>query len=137
MTFGDAIAGALPRLRGYAEKLMTDSCTVTRPGTPVTDPATGVTTTPQTLLYTGRVKIQTYEGYEQTPEAGGRSFTVQRYRADFPVDAFQPLPGDVVTITASPFDADKVGKRYRITAPFNKSLSTAQRCFVDEMPGEV
>lgn len=116
---------------------MIDTCTVVRPSTtPVTDD-TGHVTHPTTALYTGRCKVQTYEGYEQTPESAGATITVQRYRVDFPVGAFVPLPNDVVTITVSPLDASKVGRRYRVTAPFAKSLATAQRCFVDEIVPEV
>ena len=83
-------------------------------------------------IYEGRCKVQTYEGYEQTPEAGGARVTVQRYRVDFPASMIA-RPGDLVTITASAADPHLVGKRYRVTAPFNKSHATSSRCFVDEV----
>lgn len=122
--------GAVLRGRASAERLMVDTCTVSRPGA-VMDPVTGEAEA--TEVYAGRCKIQTYEGYEQNPEAGGHQFTVQRYRVDFPATAFLPKPGDLVTIATSAADPSLVGKTYRVTAPFNKSLATANRCFVDEV----
>lgn len=127
---GDVLPGALDELRAHAESLMRDTCTVTRPSG-VVDPVTGATAT--TSVYAGRCKVLTYEGYEQTPEAGGHQFTVQRYRVDFPVAGLLPRPGDLVTITTAEKDPHLVGKTYRVTAPFNKSLATANRCFVDEV----
>lgn len=52
----------LPRLRTWAESLMADSCRITRPGHPVTDPATGVAMPVATVVYTGPCKVQTAGG---------------------------------------------------------------------------
>lgn len=119
---------ALRSGRAAAERLMVDTCTVARPGA-VTDPVTGEAEAVE--VYAGRCKIQTYEGYEQNPTAGGAVLTVQRYRVDMPV-SFRPEAGDVVTIVASQTDPHLVGKTYRVTAPFSKTYATASRCFVDE-----
>lgn len=127
---GDELSAALLELREHAESLMRDACTVQRPGD-VIDRVTGVAQ--MTTVYDGRCKVQTYEGYEQNPVAGGHQFTVQRYRVDLPVGAFLPEVGDVVTITAAERDQHLVGKDYRVSAPFNKTLATAYRCFVDEV----
>lgn len=108
---------------------MTDRCTLEIPGELVDD-VTGEAV--MELVYTGPCKVQTYEGYEQNPTAGGAVLTVQRYRVDLPV-VVRSRPGDLVTITASPTDPHLVGKKYRVTAPFNKSYATASRCFVDEV----
>lgn len=120
---------ALRSGRAAAERLMTDTCALERPGELVDD-ITGEAA--METVYTGRCKIQTYEGYEQNPTAGGMVLTVQRYRVDLPVSV-RARPGDLVTIAASPTDPHLVGKRYRVTAPFNKSYATASRCFVDEV----
>lgn len=122
------MSAALASGRAAAERLMTDTCTVGRPGD-VTDDVTGEAQT--VVVYEGRCKVQTYEGYEQNPTAGGAVLTVQRYRVDLPV-SFRPEAGDVVTIVASQTDPRLVGKTYRVTAPFNKTYATASRCFVDE-----
>lgn len=120
---------ALRSGRAAAERLMTDTCTLQRPGDLIDD-ITGEAV--MDAVYTGRCKIQTYEGYEQNPTAGGAVLTVQRYRVDLPASV-RARPGDLVTITASPTDPHLVGKKYRVTAPFNKSYATASRCFVDEV----
>jgi len=120
---------ALRSGRAAAERLMTDACTLERPGELVDD-VTGEAV--METVYEGRCKIQTYEGYEQNPTAGGAVLTVQRYRVDLPVTV-QPRPGDIVTITASETDPNLAGKAYRVTAPFNKTYATASRCFVDEV----
>lgn len=120
---------ALRSGRAAAERLMTDTCTLARPGDLIDD-ITGETAL--VPVYTGLCKVQSYQAYERNPEAGGAVLTVQRYRVDLPVSV-QPRPGDVVTITASPTDPHLVGNVYRVTAPFNKTYATAARCFVDEV----
>lgn len=119
------------RGRRAAVKLMIDRCVVTRADTsaPVDDRGLH----PQVTVYEGRAKSQTYEGYEANPVAGRHSFTVQRYAAHFPIGSFRPKVGDLVTWTRCPGDPDRVGTVDRIAGPFAKSLSTAQRVFVDRM----
>lgn len=121
---GDVVAGALPYMQRQAESLMTDTCTVGRPGEPVTDPETGVVTTPSVEVYAGPCKVQTYAPHEQTPEAGSSSPTVQRYSIHLPVTAGPVQVGDFVTVGA---------RRFRITAPLGKTWQTAQRHYVDEL----
>lgn len=122
-------ASALRSGRAAAERLMQDTCTVERPGD-ITNDVTGEAELVE--VYVGRCKVQTYEGYEQNPKAGGATLTVQRYRVDLPASVLV-RPGDLVTITAAVADPHLVGKTYRVTAPFNKSYATASRCFVDEV----
>lgn len=81
----------------------------------------------------GPAKSQTYEAYEQNPEAGGHSYTVQRYAAHFPVGSFSPRVGDVVEWRVCPLDPSRVGVRERITAPFSKTAATAMRVSVDRV----
>lgn len=118
--------------RRVAEALMVDTCTITRPGTPVTDPDTGEVTVPSDSVYAGRCKVQTNEAQEANPEAGGATYTVQRYRVDVPVGAYEPAIGDVVTITAAAHDVNLVGRRYRVVALLHKSMATAYRLSVRE-----
>ncbi len=134
----------LDRHRRNAESQMIDSCTVTRedPDAPI-DEVTGVRPRVQVYpdptwpdehrLHRGPAKSQSYEGYESTPEAGGHEYTVQRYAAHFPWDAFTPQTGDVVTWTACPQSPSREGTQDRITAPFDKSMYTAIRVAVDRI----
>ena len=132
MTFGDAIAGALPRLREYAERLMVDEVAIARPSGAV-DPVTGEAVLEP--VYSGKAKVQTYEGYEQDRELGGGSVTTQRYRVDLPVGAYAARVDDVVTVTRATFDPNLADRRYVVRGPFFKSMATACRMFVDDLNG--
>lgn len=132
MTFGDAIAAGLPRLREYAERLMVDEVEIGRP-TGAVDPITGETVLDP--VYAGKAKVQTYEGYEQDREIGGGSMTTQRYRVDLPVGAYAARVDDVVTVKRATFDPNLAGRRYVVRGPFFKSMATAYRMFVDDLNG--
>lgn len=111
---------------------MLDTCTVERPDTSKPrDPITNEH--PLKTVYTGKAKSQTYEAHEVADIAGGHLRITQRYAAHFPAGAFAPAVGDIVTWTASATNPNLVGKVDRIAAPFDKSLQTAQRVFVDRV----
>lgn len=118
--------------RRWAESLMLDTCTVHRPGEPVTD-ADGNVTPSLTLLYTGPCKVQQTLAQSSNPEAGGHQFTVQDTRWDTPVAAGVFVVGDVVTITDAVLDPQLTGRVYRVTEPFHKTGATAQRTRVSEV----
>lgn len=117
--------------RVAAEALMIDACTVGTPGIPVTD-ADGHVTTPSTAVYAGKCKVQGLDPQEQNPEAGGVTFTVQRYRVDVPVGAFRPAVGQVVVITAATLDPYLAGRSFRVVALLHKTAATAYRLAVEE-----
>jgi len=116
--------------RRRAESLMLDTCTVA----PVTgvDESTGAPTL-GTAVYTGKCKVQTSQAQEANPEAGGATYTVQRYAVHVPVGAFVPVVGHVVTITAVDVHGDPnlVGRQYRVVALLHKSQPTAYRLGVE------
>lgn len=120
---------------------MVDTCTVHRPGLPVTDPNTGVVAPSLTLIYgpnspeKGKCKVQQTISQASNPAAGGHSFTVQDSRVDFPVSAGPLMVNDVVTMTASVLDPQLVGRTFRATEVFHKSYATAQRTRVKEVTG--
>ena len=136
MSIRPEIDSALLELRAHAESLMPDTCTVSRAtvdedGQLVRDPRTGEPV--RSEVYSGKAKRQGYEAYEQSPEAGGHMFAVQRYSVHFPVASFEPAVDDLIVWTASVHDPDLPGTRDRITGLFNKSLATAQRVYVEEV----
>lgn len=124
---------AVLRGREAAEALMVDSCRVHRPGLAVTDPATGKVTTPLTLIYEGKCKIQQTLAQSSKPEAGGHQYTVQNTRWDTPVDAGPFEVNDVVTVVAAVLDPQLNGNAYRVDEPFHKTGATAQRTIVKQV----
>lgn len=116
-----------------AERLMLDTVLVVRLSDGPDDPLTGAPTKAETVLYAGKAKRQTYEAYEENPVAGGHKFVVQRYQAHFPIDAFNPRPGDVIRWVASALNPILPGTVDRIPASFKKSFGTAMRLNVDEV----
>ena len=93
------------------------------------DPLTGEAV--RVLVYSGPARLQSLEGYEQTPEVIGHTSTVQRMSLHLPVGDYRPQVGHVAVCVEST-DPNLVGTEYRMTqdAPF-KSVATAYRVFVD------
>lgn len=114
---------------------MLDTCVVVELGAPETDDK-GNVTVPGTVVYSGKCRVQTYEPYEKTPEAGGGVSTVQRYSLHLPAESFAPDKGQVIEITAARYDANLVGRQYRVMGPLHKAQATAYRLLVDEYVGE-
>lgn len=83
---------------------MIDTCTITRPGTPVFDPATGTYTTPSTTVYTGKCRVRTRSlGFlrSRDVEAGERETVIWPYTVAVPVSAADIQVLDEVTINTS------------------------------------
>lgn len=112
---------------------MLDACAVTRPGAPSTNPGTGAVTASSTPLYSGKCKVQNGDIRAGAVEAAGRTATVERSEVHAPVGSFAARPGDVITITASGYDASLVGRVYRVTSANLKSLASAYRIPVEEV----
>jgi len=118
--------------RRIAESLMLDAATVTSTSRTI-DQTTGAEIVTSTQVYTGRVKIQSGATQESTPEAGGATLTVQRSEVHFPVGAFVPAIGQVVTVTAAALDPLLIGRVFRVVALLHKSAATAYRLSVTEV----
>lgn len=121
----------LGRKRANAEALLLDTARVEEVGTDF-DPETGLPT--YTTVYEGKAKRQTYEGQEANPEVAGSTVTVQRYRADFPVGAFEPKIGQRITWLTSVHDPYLPGKVERVVSLLHKTAATAYRLGVEEGP---
>ena len=127
MTLADDVLTVLPFLRSQAESLMVDTCTITRPGVPVTDPDTGDVTNPTTTVYAGKCKVQSKDSSVASPEAGEATFTVVSRQVHIPANAADVQDGDTVTITASLLNLFTVGKQYRVEGFEPDSTDTAFR----------
>ena len=95
------------------------------------DPLTGQDRSTRELVYAGKAKVQSFEGYEHSGEVSGRVTVLQRMSLHIPVGEYRPQVGHVAKILSSP-DGNLVGTEYRMVqdAPF-KTHATAYRVFVE------
>ncbi|MDF7665729.1 DUF6093 family protein [Bifidobacterium sp. ESL0745] len=132
---------ALPRMRANAERLMTDSFTVTRSQGEIVDPDTGVSTPKLVQVYKGKGKVQTSGGVaSQANTASGESSNVGgivpvwTLYLHFPVSATGMQPGDMAACDSSA-DSDLVGRKFRlVNLQSEKTYATARRWNVQEIP---
>ena len=120
---------AIMQGRRMAERLMVDRWVVYKLDMDDVDPLTGEAV--RVIVYEGKAKLTSYEGYEQTPEVVGHTSTVQRMSLHLPVGPYRPQVGHVAVCVES-LDPNLIGTQYRMTqdAPF-KTFATAYRVFVD------
>ncbi|MDN6566958.1 MAG: DUF6093 family protein [Actinomyces sp.] len=85
----------LKRLQRQAESMMTDTCTVSRLSAGVDED--GYDTTVETLVYSGRCKVRTYDPQTNEQVSAGSPTNTQRYIAHFPVGT-QVRDGDIVRV---------------------------------------
>jgi len=116
--------------RRLAESRMRDVCTIERP-TAEADPLTG--TAGLERVWGGKCRVSTFMPQESNPEAGGATYTVQRYMIALPVGSYDPQPGDVITITRASQDPFLHGKKFRIAGTHNVTDGVRYRLAVDEL----
>lgn len=123
---------ALRAGRALAERMMVDHVIIRRITGQETDRVTGKVTPVPQVVYDGKAKLQSYEGYEQSRDTAGVQYTVQRLSIHLPVGAYRINVGDVAEIITSTVDPLLVGRQLRLVseAPF-KTFGTAYRVFVD------
>ena len=71
--------------------------------------------------------VQAYDQQATTPEAGGATYTVRRYRYDIPAGSCAPDVGMIATIVTAEHDPNLAGRELRITSLLHKSAATAYR----------
>lgn len=130
---GPTIASYLPDLRGAAESMQMDKCTITRAGVGegTFDPETGATTPPDPeTLYTGACRFRAPTLAEQTTTAGEHAWTTEDSVLSVPVSVTGLQVDDVVTVTASQLDPDLPGTVHVVMAVLRGSQITARRLIV-------
>ena len=120
---------AIMQGRRMAESLMVDKWEIFSLDPDDFDPLTGEAQ--RVLVYEGKGKLTSWEGYEQNTEVVGHTATIQRLSLHLPVTSYRPQVGHVAVCVDS-LDPNLVGTEYRISqdAPF-RTFSTAYRVFVD------
>jgi hypothetical protein len=115
--------------RAAAERLMVDTCTITRVTGGSSDPETGVRTETTTAVYTGKCRVQ------QRPivRAGGRhdvgeaSVVDVNYTLQLPMSVTTVLVEDRAVVTASALDPALVGRAFRVASQAAKTHATMRR----------
>lgn len=125
---------ALLRGRNLVERLMVDTCTIVRT-TGQTVGAGGVITPTTATVYSGkcRVVVRTRErlGGSWT-DVGEEMRVVSRLELQVPISAAELFEADKVTITASAYDPQLVGKQYSVRDIMHKSFLTSRRVTITE-----
>lgn len=119
-------AGAVAAGRAAAERLMVDTCTITRPGVASLNETTGVVTRTSTTVYSGacRVKPDAAPGESQS---GEREVVTRRFIVSIPITETGVDVDDVVTVTASDLDPALVGVELVVGGVVTGSHVTARR----------
>lgn len=121
------------RGRAAAERLMTDTLTVTRAsGEPVTDPETFEVTYPRAVVYAGKGRIQSRDTDAEAVTQGAQDFTLGDSIVQVPVTV--PLAvDDEVTVDASLTDPLMVDRVFRVVIIPRKTHATMVRAGVEEV----
>lgn len=117
-----------------AEARMTDTCRITLPGEPATDPDTGAETTPDgTVVYAGICKQQDGTTKPHAVDVNDTTVTTLTPEVHIPAGAAKVPTGCSVEIITSAERPASIGRRFRVLAPHLKTWQTAQRLPVEEV----
>lgn len=124
----------LARGRAAAEAGMVDAVTIRRTTGVSTNDQTGVVTPVQTVIYTGKARIQQSIAMGQRVESGEASLVVLRLELQLPVATSTAVDrGDIVTVDSAVNDASLPGRTFVIRDLHHKSESTARRMTCEEV----
>ena len=119
--------------RAAAERLMTDTLTITRQsGRPVTDPITGKVTYPTMQVYSGKGRVQSRDVDAEDIIAAGTRTTLAEATVQVPVGVALAVD-DEVTVDASLTDPLMVGRVFRVVIIPRKTHATMVRAGVEEV----
>ena len=132
-----AVAGVstdelVARGRRAAEALMTDLVRVSRAsGRPVTDPVTGVVSTPSVEVYEGIGRVQGRATEAKTVD-GVQVYVLSDLTVQLPVSV-EPVVDDEVRVVESLTEPHLVGRTFRVKSAPRKSHATMTRCEAEEV----
>ena len=120
------------RGRRAAEALMTDLVRVSRAsGRPVTDPVTGVVSTPSVEVYEGIGRVQGRATEAKTVD-GVQVYVLSDLTVQLPVSV-EPVVDDEVRVVESLTEPHLVGRTFRVKSAPRKSHATMTRCEAEEV----
>lgn len=147
MTLHTAVAAVLPELQAQAESLMTEHFIIDRvTGTEIDDEGREQNT--YATIYEGIGKLRTFRPYEQNPDVGSGSVTIQRTDWHIPAQErmAELLASGQVAQWAGPvlagdrarrLTSGKEVKTVRVAGEHEMTWQTAQRLVVDDITGGV
>lgn len=100
-------------------------------GDPVFDPNTGTYTDPETTIYSGPVGLRPQGTEARIVEYGGQAVTLRTYDVELPADT-DVRRGDELTVTASPLDADLVGRTLTVIDVLYDDRQVVRRAVVQD-----
>lgn len=107
---------------------MLSTCTVNSAGEPVWDEATGDYVPSGTTVYEGPCKLRFPSTVLRESDVQSQFVVEQEPMLALPVVGSELVSvGDVVTITANPFDAAMVGLKLRVAGVHTQTFATARR----------
>lgn len=127
-----SVEATLARGRAHAERLMTDTCTITRVTAETLDADHDLTPT-TTEVYTGKCRIRPRQTQDRMLEHGGDDIGAADLVVSIPITATGVQPGDTVTVDTSTYDADAVGRTYTVLGSVHGSQVTARRLTCQEV----
>lgn len=120
------------RGRRAAESLMSDVVRVSRAsGRPVTDPVTGVVSTPSVEVYEGIGRVQGRATEAKTVD-GVQVYVLSDLTVQLPVSV-EPVVDDEVRVVESLTEPHLVGRTFRVKSAPRKSHATMTRCEAEEV----
>lgn len=128
-----SVDALLTRGRAAAEALMVDACTIERKTGESTSTTTGAVTPTYTTLYTGKCRIQQRSTEARVEDNAEQYDRMLRLEVQLPMAVTGLKVDDRVTVTASVYDADLVGRQVWIRHLFHKTHATARRVVAEEL----
>lgn len=136
------VALDLTTARAATATLMVDTCTITRDAQGADDDTldqnTGVLTPPipdTTTIYAGTCLVRPAANSPRVLTEGGDALTASLYEAILPHTSAAPLPGDVLTVTVSGWDAALVGRTFRVKEAHVASVNIRRSLLLEARAG--
>lgn len=123
--------------RARAQQTFVDTCTIERPGKPVTNPIDGTVTTPMRPLYSGACAFQQASAPWAGPATVGQAGVgLSTQEVKLPIVGSEGITkDDIVTCTSSRNDPELVGKKFAVQGAHHASEKTSRRLPLMEVIG--
>lgn len=130
------IGGVLGFGRAIAETRMLDTCRITRDeDSDNLDEDSGTRAKTTVLVFDGKCRVKHSGMAPKDVEAQSQLLATVSTEIHIPLGAVDVRSGDIVTIASSQTRPDQIGRKYKVSAPFDGSQTTAVRLRVEAFYG--